>query len=160
MTIFKFLNLFFSQFFRVFLCIFQWFLILLNFGWMVDLAMIIFEFLTKFMIIWHPWHLDLRPQWFKTDWCNSSPSAMRDQYFCFLAKFGCTRINLALSTDQNIVLCCDLLTDDKFWEDFFGIWISYLNSTLVGRCTFFSISKQLVCTSKCFSFDLQFLPTS
>ena len=104
--------------------------------------------------------LDLRPQWFETDWCNSSPSAMRDQYFCFLAKFGCTRINLALSTDQNIVLCCDLLTDDKFWEDFFGIWISYLNSTLVGRCTFLRFSKQLVCTSKCFSFDLQFLPTS
>ena len=32
------------------------FLILLNFGWMVDLAMSIFEFLTKFLIFWHPWH--------------------------------------------------------------------------------------------------------
>ena len=32
------------------------FLILLNFGWMVDLAMSIFEFLTKFLFIWHPWH--------------------------------------------------------------------------------------------------------
>ena len=45
---------------RVFLCIFtyfQWFLILHNFGWMVNLAMIIFETLTKILIIWHPWHL-------------------------------------------------------------------------------------------------------
>ena len=33
-----------------------WFLILLNFGWMVDLAMSIFEFLTNFLIYWHPWH--------------------------------------------------------------------------------------------------------
>ena len=33
------------------------FLILLNFGWMVDLAMSIFVFLTKFLIFWHPWHL-------------------------------------------------------------------------------------------------------
>ena len=32
------------------------FFILLNFGWMVDLAMIIFEFLTKFLVLWHPWH--------------------------------------------------------------------------------------------------------
>ena len=32
------------------------FLILLNFGWMVDLAMSIFEFLTKFLVLWHPWH--------------------------------------------------------------------------------------------------------
>ena len=32
------------------------FLILLNFGWMVDLAMSIFEILTKFLIIWHPCH--------------------------------------------------------------------------------------------------------
>ena len=31
-------------------------MILLNFGWMVDLAMSIFEFLTKFLIFWHPWH--------------------------------------------------------------------------------------------------------
>ena len=31
-------------------------MILLNFGWMVDLAMNIFEFLTKFLIFWHPWH--------------------------------------------------------------------------------------------------------
>ena len=34
----------------------KWFLILFNFGWMVDLAMSIFEFLTKFLIFWHPWH--------------------------------------------------------------------------------------------------------
>ena len=34
----------------------KWFLILLNFGWMVDLAMSIFEFITKFLIFWHPWH--------------------------------------------------------------------------------------------------------
>ncbi len=32
------------------------FLILLNFGWMVNLAMSIFEFLTKFLIFWLPWH--------------------------------------------------------------------------------------------------------
>ena len=32
------------------------FLILRNFGWMVDLAMSIFVFLTKFLIFWHPWH--------------------------------------------------------------------------------------------------------
>ena len=32
------------------------FLILLNFGWMVDLAMSIFVFLTKFLIFWHPRH--------------------------------------------------------------------------------------------------------
>ena len=42
---------------------------------------------------------------------------MGDQYFCFLAKFGFASINLALSTDQHIALCCNLLTDDKFWED-------------------------------------------
>ena len=32
------------------------FLILLHFGWMVDLAMSIFEFLTKVLVIWDPWH--------------------------------------------------------------------------------------------------------
>ena len=32
-------------------------MILLNFGWMVDLAMSIFEFLIKSMVFWHPWHL-------------------------------------------------------------------------------------------------------
>ena len=32
------------------------FLVLLNFDWMVDLAMSIFEFLTKFLVIWHPRH--------------------------------------------------------------------------------------------------------
>ena len=32
------------------------FLILLNDGWMVDLAMNIFEFITKFLVLWHPWH--------------------------------------------------------------------------------------------------------
>ena len=31
-------------------------MILLNFGWMVDLAMSSFEFLTKFLVFWHPWH--------------------------------------------------------------------------------------------------------
>ena len=31
------------------------FFILLNFGWMVDLAMSIFENLTKFLVFWHPW---------------------------------------------------------------------------------------------------------
>ena len=31
-------------------------MILLNFGWMVDLAMGIFEFLTNFLVFWHPWH--------------------------------------------------------------------------------------------------------
>ena len=43
-------------FFMEFWCISQWFLILFNFGWMVDLAMSIFEFLTKFLVFWHPWH--------------------------------------------------------------------------------------------------------
>ena len=28
---------------------------LLHFGWMVDLAMSVFEFLTKFLVFWHPW---------------------------------------------------------------------------------------------------------
>ena len=44
-------------FFDEFWCIFTVFLILLNLGWMVDLAMSIFVFLTKFLIFWHPWHL-------------------------------------------------------------------------------------------------------
>ena len=35
----------------------KWFLILHNFGWMVDLAMSIFEFHTKFLIFWHHWDL-------------------------------------------------------------------------------------------------------
>ena len=43
-------------FFKEFWWISSWFLILLNFGWMVDLAMSIFEFLTKFLIFWLPWH--------------------------------------------------------------------------------------------------------
>ena len=53
------------------------FLILLNFGWMVDLAMSIFEFLNKFLIFWHPWHpwvcirSDLKPL-FETDIRDSS----------------------------------------------------------------------------------------
>ena len=52
------------------------FLILLNFGWMVDLAMSIFEFLTKFLIFRHPWHpwvcirSDLKP--LETDMSDSS----------------------------------------------------------------------------------------
>ena len=54
-------------------------LIFLNFGWMVDLAMSIFEFLTKFLTFWHPWHpwvcirSDLKPL-FETDMNNSSYS--------------------------------------------------------------------------------------
>ena len=31
-------------------------MILLYSGWMVDLAMSIFEFLTKFLVIWQPWY--------------------------------------------------------------------------------------------------------
>ena len=52
-------------------------MILLNFGWMVDLAMSIFEFLTKFLVIWHPWHpwvcirSYLKPL-FETDMSDSS----------------------------------------------------------------------------------------
>ena len=44
---------------------------------MVDLAMSIFEFLTKFLIFWHPWHpwvcirSDLKPL-FETDMNDSS----------------------------------------------------------------------------------------
>ena len=54
-------------------------MILLHFGWMVDLAMSIFEFLTKFLIFWHPWHpwvcicSDLKPL-FETDMSDSSYS--------------------------------------------------------------------------------------
>ena len=50
------------------------FLILLNFGWMVDLAMSIFEFLTKFLIFRHPWvciRSDLKTL-FETDVSDSS----------------------------------------------------------------------------------------
>ena len=53
------------------------FMISLNFGWMVDLAMSIFVFLTKFLIFWHPWHhwvcirSDLKPL-FETDTCDFS----------------------------------------------------------------------------------------
>ena len=59
------------------------FLILLNFGWMVDLAMSIFEFLTKFLIFWHPWHpwvcirSDLKPL-FETDMSDSSYSELEE----------------------------------------------------------------------------------
>ena len=48
---------------------------------MVDLAMSIFVFLTKFLIFWHPWHpwvcirSDLKPL-FETDMSDSSYSAM------------------------------------------------------------------------------------
>ena len=44
---------------------------------MVDLAMSIFEFLTKFLVFWHPWHpwvcirSDLNPL-FETDMSDSS----------------------------------------------------------------------------------------
>ena len=54
-------------------------MILLNFGWMVDLAMNIFEFLIKFLVFWHPWHSwvcirsDLKPL-FETDLSDSSYS--------------------------------------------------------------------------------------
>ena len=50
------------------------FLILLNFGWMVNLPMSIFEFLTKFLIFRHPWvciRSDLKPL-FQTDMSDSS----------------------------------------------------------------------------------------
>ena len=52
-------------------------MILLYFGWMVDQAMSIFEFLTKFLVFWHPWHpwvsirSDLKPL-FETDMSDSS----------------------------------------------------------------------------------------
>ena len=52
-------------------------MILLNFGWMVDLAMSIFEVLTKFLVFWHPLHpwvcirSDLKPL-FETDMSDSS----------------------------------------------------------------------------------------
>ena len=39
-------------------------MILLHFGWMVDLAMSIFEFLTKFLVFWHPW-VCIRSVWWK-----------------------------------------------------------------------------------------------
>ena len=61
--------------FDAFLTVF--FLILLNFSWMVDLAISIFVFLTKFLIFWHPWHpwvcirSDLKPL-FETDMIDSS----------------------------------------------------------------------------------------
>ena len=51
-------------------------MILLNFCWMVNLAMCICEFLTKFLVIWHPWHpwvcicSDLKP--LETDIKDSS----------------------------------------------------------------------------------------
>ena len=53
------------------------FLILLNFGMMVDLAMSIFVFLIKFLFFWHPWQpwvcirSDFKPQ-IETDISNSS----------------------------------------------------------------------------------------
>ena len=56
------------------------FLILLNFGWMVNLAMSIFLFFTKFLIFRHPWHPwvcirnHLKSQ-FETDISNFSYSA-------------------------------------------------------------------------------------
>ena len=56
---------------------FSLFFILLNFGWMVDLAMSIFVFLTKFLIFWHPRHprvcicSNLKPL-FETEMSDSS----------------------------------------------------------------------------------------
>ena len=61
-------------FFKEFWCIFQWFLIFLNYGWMVDLAMSIFNFLAKFLVFWHPWHpwvcihSDLKPLFETDEW--------------------------------------------------------------------------------------------
>ena len=52
-------------------------LISLNYGWMVDLAKSIFEYLTRFLVCWNPWHpwvcihSDLK-QLFETDMCDSS----------------------------------------------------------------------------------------
>ena len=67
------------------------FLILLNFGWMVDLAMSIFEFLNKFLIFWHPWHpwvcirSDLKPL-FETDMSDSSYCDVTNQEISFFSK--------------------------------------------------------------------------
>ena len=64
------------------------FLILLNFGWMVDLAMSIFEFITKFLVFWHPWvciHSDLNPL-FETD--------MSDSSYCAIVTILCLFISL------------------------------------------------------------------
>ena len=60
---------FFRHFFMNFDAFFNDFFILLNFGWMVNLVMGIFEFLTKFQVFWHPchpWvcvHSDLKQIW-------------------------------------------------------------------------------------------------
>jgi hypothetical protein len=68
-------------FFKEFWCIFQWFKILLKYGWMVDLTMSIFEFLIKFLVFWHPWRpwmcirSDLKPL-FETDMSDSSYCAV------------------------------------------------------------------------------------
>ena len=54
---------------------------------MVNLAMNIFEFLTKFLIFWHPWHSwvyirsDLKPL-FETDMSDSSYSAALRALLC------------------------------------------------------------------------------
>ena len=67
-------------------------MILLNFGWMVDLAMSSFEFLPKFLVIWHPWHpwvcicSDLKP--LETDMSDSSYCANKSvAYFQFIIIF-------------------------------------------------------------------------
>ena len=42
------------------IAIFYWilmhFLTVFDYGWMINLTIIIFEFLEKFLIFWHPWH--------------------------------------------------------------------------------------------------------
>ena len=69
----------------------KWFLILFNFGWMVDLAMSIFEFLTKFLIFWHPcWKWNLKRATFSiyilatiSKFC---PKTLR--HFCLLNQYN------------------------------------------------------------------------
>ena len=62
------------------------FLIFLNDGWMVDLAMNIFEFITKFLVFWHPWHpwvcirSDLKPL-YETDMSDSSYCELYEKNF-------------------------------------------------------------------------------
>ena len=80
------------------------FLISLNFGWMVDLAMSIFEFLTKFLVFWHPWvyiRSDLKPL-FETDMSDSSYSEKLNhtQFICLRTLLK-TFINKKVWTKKN-----------------------------------------------------------
>ena len=68
----------------------SWLLISLNFGWMVDLAISIFEFLTKFLVCWHPWHpwVCVRSDWNRFEpfllQCNHNHPHIFDAYcFCY-----------------------------------------------------------------------------